>query len=375
MVDRMQLRQYLDPRLAWKGSSEVDKVRLYTRQSFVGICVLIAIAAVTDSIGTNAWIVAAALTVCCAAAVVVLLRLPRIGGTAGGGIRWPLAACVAGALVAAFAGPSQVALWALLIASVPVTAVISLRWSFVLAVVVAAGAFFTGYGPVGAGATFFIVVLMAFTVQISMWQLHIVTELDSSRDAAAALSVAEERLRFSRDLHDVVGRSLSAIAVKSELAAALSRRGDDRAADETYEVRDLAQQSMTEARQLVRGYRSIDLRAEIEGASSLLTAAGIDTEVIGSPDAVQAEFAEAAAWIVREGATNILRHSDATHCRIEVTAHSVRIVNDRPRIRSSSDGSGIAGLRERLATVGGSVESVRDDDRFTLIATFGNEAG
>ncbi len=375
MVDRMQLRQYLDPRLAWKGSSEVDKVRLYTRQSFVGICVLIAIAAVTDSIGTNAWIVAAALTVCCAAAVVVLLRLPRIGGTAGGGIRWPLAACVAGALVAAFAGPSQVALWALLIASVPVTAVISLRWSFVLAVVVAAGAFFTGYGPVGAGATFFIVVLMAFTVQISMWQLHIVTELDSSRDAAAALSVAEERLRFSRDLHDVVGRSLSAIAVKSELAAALSRRGDDRAADQMDEVRDLAQQSMTEARQLVRGYRSIDLRAEIEGASSLLTAAGIDTEVIGSPDAVQAEFAEAAAWIVREGATNILRHSDATHCRIEVTAHSVRIVNDRPRIRSSSDGSGIAGLRERLATVGGSVESVRDDDRFTLIATFGNEAG
>ena len=66
MVDRMQLRQYLDPRLAWKGSSEVDKVRLYARQSFVGICVLIAIAAVTDSIGTNAWIVAAALTVCCA---------------------------------------------------------------------------------------------------------------------------------------------------------------------------------------------------------------------------------------------------------------------------------------------------------------------
>jgi two-component system sensor histidine kinase DesK len=149
----------------------------------------------------------------------------------------------------------------------------------------------------------------------------------------------------------------------------------DRAADQMDEVRDLAQQSMTEARQLVRGYRSIDLRAEIEGASSLLTAAGIDTEVIGSPDAVQAEFAEAAAWIVREGATNILRHSDATHCRIEVTAHSVRIVNDRPRIRSSSDGSGIAGLRERLATVGGSVESVRDDDRFTLIATFGNEAG
>ncbi|MGB6052063.1 MAG: histidine kinase [Rhodococcus sp. (in: high G+C Gram-positive bacteria)] len=371
----MQLRQYLDPRLAWKGSSEVDKVRLYTRQSFVGICVLIAIAAVTDSIGTNAWIVAAALTVCCVAAVVVLLRLPRIGGTAGGGIRWPLAACVAGALVAACAGPSQVALWALLIASVPVTAVISLRWSFVLAVVVAAGAFFTGYGPVGAGATFFIVVLMAFTVQISMWQLHIVTELDSSRDAAAALSVAEERLRFSRDLHDVVGRSLSAIAVKSELAAALSRRGDDRAADQMDEVRDLAQQSMTEARQLVRGYRSIDLRAEIDGASSLLTAAGIDTEVIDSPDAVQAEFAEAAAWIVREGATNILRHSDATHCRIEVTAHSVRIVNDRPRIRSSSDGSGIAGLRERLATVGGSVESVRDDDRFTLIATYGNEAG
>ena len=78
MVDRMQLRQYLDPRLAWKGSSEVDKVRLYTRQSFVGICVLIAIAAVTDSIGTNAWIVAAALFLLVPLAAVVLRGLPGL---------------------------------------------------------------------------------------------------------------------------------------------------------------------------------------------------------------------------------------------------------------------------------------------------------
>ncbi len=369
MVDRMKLPRYLDPRSSWRNTSEVDKVRLYTRQSFVGLCVVFVVPGIAECILAQNWVAAAALVVCSAASVYAVLGLTQIGGTERPGVRWAVALCVVAAVIVGVIGEPQVALWALFVASAPLTALTSLQVSFLAAIVVAAGAF-VRHGSAGAAAAFAIMVFMASTVRLSVWLLNIVTELDSSRNAASALSVAEERLRFSRDLHDVVGRSLSAIAVKSELAAALSRRGDERAAEQMDEVRDLAQQSMTEARQLVRGYRSIDLRAEIDGASSLLTAAGIDTRVVGSPDAVPLEFAEAAAWIVREGATNILRHSDAKHCRIEVSAHSVGIVNDGPRPATSSDGTGISGLRERLTAVGGSIEVSDESHEFALTATF-----
>ncbi|MDJ0360274.1 histidine kinase [Rhodococcus sp. H29-C3] len=366
----MELRRYLDPRTSWRDTSEVDKVRLYTRQSLVVIVVTFGVAGLAETIVQSAWLSTAALIVSTATAVLVLQRSPGIGGMGTGDINWPLALSVTAAIVAGAAGGGATPFWGLMVVSVPVCTVISLRWALVLALVLGTATTATRYGMVGSAAAFFVVVFMATTVRLSIWLLRIVTELDGSRQAASQLSVAEERLRFSRDLHDVVGRALSAIAVKSELAAALSRRGDDRAAEQMDEVRELAQQSMTEARRLVRGYRSIDLEAEIEGACSLLAAAGIDTRVGGRPDAVASEFAEAAAWVVREGATNILRHSEATRCVIEVTAQSLRMVNDRPHGTKSGDGTGLAGLGERLAAVGGTVERTSNADEFALTATF-----
>ncbi|MGA9871397.1 MAG: histidine kinase [Rhodococcus sp. (in: high G+C Gram-positive bacteria)] len=366
----MELRRYLDPRATWRDTSEVDKVRLYTVQSFVALIVLTGIASVADSIAHDAWLSAVAITVAAAAATLALLRVPGVGGRLSGDVRWPIAVSVAAGFLAGATGSGAVAMWALLIAAVPVTAVLTFRWSFALGVVIGGATTMTRYGVPGAVAAFVAVVLMAAIMRLSIWLLGVVTELDSSRHAAGQLSVAEERLRFSRDLHDVVGRALAAIAVKSELAAALSRRGDDRAADQMDEVRDLAQQAMTDARRLVRGYRSIDLQAEIDGASSLLSAAGIETTVVGSPTTVGPEFAEAAAWIVREGATNILRHSDATRCRVDITGDSLRIVNDRPHPHRSTDGTGLAGLTERLAAVGGSLATHSTADEYSLTATF-----
>lgn len=369
-VEYMELRRYLDPRTTWRDTSEVDKVRLYTRQSFVGIVVAFTIPGLIESISNAAWLSAVALSVSAVAAVLVLLRLPRIGGTGSGSIRIPVAVSVGAAILAGVTGTAAVPLWALLVGSIPVCVLLSPGWTLVLAIALSAATSMTRFGLPGAVSAFVAVMFMSATARLSIWLLRIVTELDGSRHAAAQLSVAEERLRFSRDLHDVVGRALSAVAVKSELAAMLSRRGDDRAAAQMDEVRELAQQSMAEARQLVRGYRSIDLEAELGGAASLLSAAGIDTEVRGAAESVAPEFAEAAAWVVREGATNILRHSEATRCRIEVTHDSLRITNNRPRTSTSTDGTGLAGLAERLAAVGGTLDTTGDSDEFTVTATF-----
>ena len=131
-------------------------------------------------------------------------------------------------------------------------------------------------GNIGLGAYgLFMGLFLIFTVQSSLWLLGVVNELDEARGNQAALAVAEERLRFSRDVHDVMGRRLSTIAVQSELAATLAERGDDRTSERILAVRDTAHEALREARQLAYGYRPLDLAHEVEGAISLLRSAGI----------------------------------------------------------------------------------------------------
>ena len=124
-----------------------------------------------------------------------------------------------------------------------------------------------GLAAYGLGMGLFLV----FTVQSSLWLLDVVTQLDRARSAQSSLAVAEERLRFSRDVHDVLGRRLSTIAVQAELAAKLTERGDVRAVDQILEVRETAHVALREARELARGYRPLDLDAR--GARGGLPAA------------------------------------------------------------------------------------------------------
>lgn len=107
---------------------------------------------------------------------------------------------------------------------------------------------------------------LAVTVRLSLWVLGVVFELREARDVQARLAVAEERLRFGRDLHDILGRNLSVIALKSELAVQLARRERPEAVDQMIEVQRIAQESQREVRDVVRGYREADLRVELEGA-------------------------------------------------------------------------------------------------------------
>jgi two-component system sensor histidine kinase DesK len=199
-----------------------------------------------------------------------------------------------------------------------------------------------------------------------------VTEIDAARLVSGQLAVAEERLRFSRDVHDILGRRLSTIAVQSELAATLAARGDDRAAPRMLDVRGVAHEALQEARELARGYRPINLPHEVEGARSLLRSAGIDVDV--QFDAVPREWHEAAGWVVRESITNVLRHSNARKVRISYRDGALRIHNDGVRIGAgprgldAGGGTGLQGVRERLQPLGASLTADLEGERWSVVA-------
>jgi two-component system, NarL family, sensor histidine kinase DesK len=176
-----------------------------------------------------------------------------------------------------------------------------------------------GHLLIGASLVYtFIVGIGVLTCRGSAWTLRIMSELDRSRTAHARLSVAEERLRFARDLHDVLGRNLSLIAVQSELAAQLARRGDQDAAGQMLGVRQVAHESLREMRAVIGGYRTADLGTELAGAQEVLRSAGMSCRVIGDAAGLAADVQAALGWVVREGTTNIIRHSDASACTIEL---------------------------------------------------------
>jgi two-component system sensor histidine kinase DesK len=229
-----------------------------------------------------------------------------------------------------------------------------------------------GLGAAGALAVAALVLVaggfLAFTSVFSVWLLDAVYTLDEAKETRARLAVAEERLRFGRDLHDVMGRNLAVIALKSELAVQLSRRGRPEAVEQMIEVQRIAQESQREVRDVVRGYREAALEVELTGARGVLSAAGIDSEVTGGTDGLPAEVQSALGWVVREATTNVLRHGDAQKCAVAVRISEGRVVltveNDGvPEVTGSADavgaggGSGLAGLRERLAAVDGTLEA------------------
>ena len=227
--------------------------------------------------------------------------------------------------------------------------------------------------------------------------LRTTQELDRLRHSSARLAVAEERLRFARDLHDVMGRTLSAVALKAELGAAQADRGRPEAARTMREVQAIATEALDEVRGLVRGYRETDLAAELAGARSLLESAGITVTTLVDAGSLPPAVARCLAWVVREGATNILRHATATAVELSLTRDAdgvtLTLANDGmpsderpagfalpavearpdpanggPRAGERPAGSGLAGLAERLDEVGGGLSSGERDGRWSLVA-------
>ncbi|MGM1065632.1 sensor histidine kinase [Saccharothrix sp. Mg75] len=279
--------------------------------------------------------------------------------------------------------------WAMLpglvIAHVAATLPARARWPVVVlagALTVAAGAVF---GGAERGAAVVLAVIMIVTLVAAdlaqLWIWDLAQQLERARSTAEALAVAEERLRFAADLHDIQGHHLQAIALKGELAQRLIGRDDGLARQHAGEVAELARTALRETRDVVQGYRRASLGLEIANAVGVLRAAGIETAVTGDAVDVPPPLQPLFGALVREGTTNVLRHSRARRCDVVITVVDgracVRLRNDGvgPEEAGSGgtgpggQGSGLAGLRERFAAVGGRVGTDRAGDGFELVGT------
>ncbi|WP_157260765.1 sensor histidine kinase [Patulibacter minatonensis] len=200
-------------------------------------------------------------------------------------------------------------------------------------------------------------------------------ELDRVREQNARLAVVEERGRIARDLHDLLGHSLSVIAVKSQLAERLLERDDaERAAAEIREVRGVARDALREVRHVVDGYRRRPIAAEVASSAAALRSADLDVASELPEHPIPPDVEDVLSFVVREGTTNVLRHSGASRCTLAVRAAADRVtatvaddgpasvahrvVSTDPRAArpGSGDGSGLVGLAERLDAVGGTLE-------------------
>jgi two-component system sensor histidine kinase DesK len=182
-------------------------------------------------------------------------------------------------------------------------------------------------------------------------------QLVATQQELARVAVEQERNRVARDMHDILGHSLTVITVKAELAGRLMDTDPRRAAREIAEVEELARGALADVRSTVAGYRGISVVSELANARSALEAAGIRAELPGSVDDIPSGYRELFGWALREGITNVVRHSQATSCEVRLGPSFVEVSDDGrgPTENVSSSGTGLAGLRERVQDAGGSL--------------------
>lgn len=190
--------------------------------------------------------------------------------------------------------------------------------------------------------------------------------LGVAQDEITRLAVVEERARFSRDLHDVLGHSLTVVAMKSELAARLVDVDPVRARTEMQDVERLSREALQGLRRAVSGYREADLDAELVSARAALEAAGTDAVLPRDGDAAGDDVRSLFAWVLREGVTNVLRHAAASRVRVTLTRTALTVEDDGtgmldPDSPAASVGNGLRGLRERADAVGATLTTGTSD--------------
>jgi two-component system, NarL family, sensor histidine kinase DesK len=220
----------------------------------------------------------------------------------------------------------------------------------------------------------FVVLLAGVAVAVLTRLIDVVDELRRTREELARRAVAEERERFSRDLHDLLGHTLSVMVVKAQAVRRLVDRDPVAAATHAEDIEAVGRKALVEVREAVDATRSVTLDSELDGARRALDAAGIRAEMRVDDGPVPAEAEQALAWVVRESATNVLRHSGASRCRFELRRTDktlTLVVSDDgvggPTVPPERRG-GLDGLRRRLGSVGGWLQVGPNPDGFRLTA-------
>jgi two-component system sensor histidine kinase DesK len=203
----------------------------------------------------------------------------------------------------------------------------------------------------------------------------IISYLKATQTELAQLAIIRERMRFARDLHDLLGYSLSAITLKGELTRRLVTSNPERARDELAELVDVARQALADVRLVARGYRNMSLSNEADAVVSLLSTAGIRTQVDIDCGPLDERVDTALATVLREAVTNMLRHSAAQNCTVQAGVArgvvTLRVTNDGVPSSAASryEGGGLENLASRLEAVGGKLSASQHDDRFEVLAT------
>jgi two-component system sensor histidine kinase DesK len=210
------------------------------------------------------------------------------------------------------------------------------------------------YGPVLSG----------LVVSVIYRFIEAVAELRRTREELARSAVDAERVRFARDMHDLLGHTLSVMVVKAQAARKLAARDPALAAQQAMDIEEIGRSALGEVRQAITGYRGRGLARELEAARTALADAGMTAEVRQDGPPVPAGADALLGWVVREGVTNVIRHSGGHQCQIDVHNRDGCVtvtVNDdgdgTPAGPPSSGGHGLDGLRERLAADGGALEA------------------
>jgi two-component system, NarL family, sensor histidine kinase DesK len=184
--------------------------------------------------------------------------------------------------------------------------------------------------------------------------------LRKANEEIEQLAKVAERERIARDLHDVLGHTLSVITLKSELAGKLIDRDPDRAGREIREVSEISRQALSDVRDAIRGYRAKGLAAELAQAKSTLETAGLMVQCdAASTVKLPAVQESVLSLAVREGVTNVVRHAQARSCRLRLEQYNgtCRLeIQDDGRGSSSEEGNGLRGMRERVEMLGGTLQ-------------------
>jgi two-component system sensor histidine kinase DesK len=225
----------------------------------------------------------------------------------------------------------------------------------VLATTILAG-FALGLSPMewGAGIFFGAILGLAGIFISEMGERS--DELAEAREATRQFAIIAERERIARDLHDVLGHTLTLVAVKADLARKLIERDPAGAAREIHEIHAAARGALGEVRAAVTGMRSTTLATELAAARSSLESAGIRVESTATTEPLPPLIETALAYVIREAATNVIRHSGATHCRITIQRDVDRAhleIQDDGRGGAVVEGNGVTGIRQRLAPLRG----------------------